>query len=284
MRRHASPLATAFTAVFVTIATLWALFPFYWAVITSIKSRIDWFTLSFIPFLQFTPTLDDWKLQLGPAGRGPEVLHALTNSVILSLGAAIMATLLGAPAAYALARFRFRRWKNKDIVIWFLSQRFMPPVATMIPIFLMMRFADLLDTPWALIIANTTFTLPFAVLILRDVFKELPIELEEAALVDGASHWGAFTRVALPLAAPAVVAASTICFAFAWNEFLFALMLTVKEAVPMTLIIAGSEGTTGVIFSSVAIRILLVLAVPIVLALLAQRYIVRGLTLGAVKG
>src|SRR5205085_10941757 len=108
-------------------------------------------------------------------------------------------------------------------------------------IFLMARTVGLLDTPWALAIANATFTLPFAVLILRDVFKDLPIELEEAAQVDGASVWQTFSKIALPLAAPAVVAAGIVCFAFSWNEFLFALNLSVKNAVPMTVIVAGSQ-------------------------------------------
>ena len=181
-------------------------------------------------------------------------------------------------------RFRFRRWTNRDITMWFLSQRFLPPVATVIPIFLMARETGLLDTPLALALVNATFTLPFAVLILRDVFRELPRELEEAALVDGASHLAVFRLIALPLAAPAIVAAGIICFAFSWNEFLFALNLTVKNAVPMTVIIAGSEHTKGVIFAEIATRILVAVVPPAIMAVLVQRYIVRGLTLGAVKG
>ncbi len=284
VHRQSSPLTRGVAAVFITLATLWAVFPFYWAIITSFKNRLDWFNYSFIPFLQFEPTLDWWTQELGPAGRGPELARAMTSSVTLALGAAIIALLLGAPAGYALARFRFHRWKNRDITMWFLSQRFLPPVATMIPIFLMVRTVGLLDTPWALAIANATFTLPFAVLILRDTFKELPIELEEAALVDGASPFQVFRLIALPLAAPAMVAAGIICFAFSWNEFLFALILTVKNAVPMTVIIAGSEHTKGVIFADVATRVLTGVIPPAILALLVQRYIVRGLTFGAVKG
>src|SRR5439155_22352315 len=210
---------------------------FYWALTMSLKDRIDWFGFNLIPFLQFRPTLDYWTSEFTASGRGAQLATSAVNSLVLSLGAALIALGLGAPAAYALARFRFRRWKNRDITMWFLSQRFLPPVATVIPIFLMARETGLLDTPLALALVNATFTLPFAVLILRDVFRELPRELEEAALVDGASHFAVFRLIALPLAAPAIVAAGIICFAFSWNEFLFALNLTVKNAVPMTVII-----------------------------------------------
>ncbi len=285
MRHHrSSPISRVVTTAFVVLAAAWALFPFYWAVITSIKSRLDWFTLSFIPFLQFQPSLDGWIAEIGPQGRGPEIFRSFSNSVMLSLGAAAIALLLGTPAGYALARFRFRRWKNSDITMWFLSQRFMPPVATIIPIFLMARTLGLLDTQLGLALVNATFTLPFAVLILRDAFKELPLELEEAALVDGASPFGVFWRIALPLTAPAVTAAGIICFAFAWNEFLFGLILTTKAAMPLTTMVAQGQTTQGVQFSIIATRMLIAVIPPAILCLLVQRYIVRGLTFGAVKG
>jgi len=147
-----------------------------------------------------------------------------------------------------------------------------------------MKFLRLLDNPIALIIANATFTMPFAVLIMRDAFKELPIELEESALVDGCSHFSAFWRIALPLAAPAIAAAAIISFAFSWNEFLFALILTYERARPMSVIIAGVEHTQGIQFEFVATRLLVAILPPALLALTVQRWIVRGLTFGAVKG
>ncbi len=116
------------------------------------------------------------------------------------------------------------------------------------------------------------------------MFKDLPIELEESAWVDGASPWQAFWMIALPLAAPAVAAAAVICFAFAWNEFLFGLILSYQNAQPITVIIAGMEHTQGIQFHQVATRLLLAILPPALLALTAQRYIVRGLTFGAVKG
>ena len=196
----------------------------------------------------------------------------------------LIALVLGLPAAYALARFRFKRIKNKDLTIWFLSQRVLPPVATAVPFFIVFSSLDMLDTHAALILVNATFILPFVVVIVRQTFQDLPIELEEAALVDGGSHFVAFFRVAIPLALPAIAASALIMFAFAWNEYLFAVILTIKESATMPVHIAGGVDSRGVQFWFVAVRSLIAMVPPVLIALFAQRYIVRGLTLGAVKG
>jgi multiple sugar transport system permease protein len=269
--------------VVVIIAAVWAFLPFYWAIITSFKPPgVILSKPSLVPWLSYKPTTANWKNEY--ITRGKEITGALLNSTIIAGGATAIAISLGTMAGYGLARFRFHRWKNKDMTLWFLSQRFLPPVATAIPFFLFMRTFKLLDTHWALILANATFIMPFAVLILRDVFKELPVELEEAALVDGASRFGTFLRIGLPLAAPAIAVAAVICFAFAWNEFLFGLILTYQKAQPVTVIIAGVEHTQGIQFWFVATRLLAAIVPPAILALLAQRYIVRALTFGAIKG
>ena len=183
--------------VVIIIALCWALFPFYWAIITSFKPPGVILTKpSLIPFLQFKPTLFNWQNEY--IQRGREITNALINSLIISSGATLVAVSLGTMAGYGLARFRFYRWKNKDMTLWFLSQRFLPPMATVIPFFLFMKTFNLLDTRWSLIMVNATFTMPFAVLIMRDVFKELPIELEESAWVDGASRFDALRRLRLP--------------------------------------------------------------------------------------
>jgi len=269
--------------VVIILVTCWAIFPFYWAIITSFKPPGVILTKpSLIPFVQFKPTLFNWRNEY--LSRGREITSALKNSLIIAGGATLIAISLGTMAGYGLARFRFYRWKNKDMTLWFLSQRFLPPMATAIPFFLFMKVFKLLDTHWALIMTNATFTMPFAVLITRDVFKELPVELEESALVDGASRFAAFVRIALPLAAPAIAVASVICFSFSWNEFIFALILTYQKAQPVTVVIAGVEHTQGVQFWFVATRLLSAILPPAILALTVQRYIVRGLTFGAVKG
>jgi multiple sugar transport system permease protein len=269
-------------SIAMVIATIWLIFPIYWAVITSLKKPADVFKLSFIPFVQFKPTLENWQTEL--TLRAKEVFGALSTSFIVAISAAVVALAIGTLAGYGLARFRYQRWKNRDIAMWILSQRFLPPAATVIPFFLMMRKFGLIDSPLALILVNVTFTIPFTVMILRDAFGELPLELEESALVDGCTPFQTFVWIALPLVAPALVSAAIISFAFTWNEFLFAFILTYSKATPMTVIIAGTQDVQGVQFWYVSTRMLTAVIPPTILAMAIQRYIVRGLTLGAVKG
>ncbi len=256
--------------------------PFYWAISLSIRNPIEAFTVSglAVPFVQYKPTLTNWKTELATG----ETQRALLNSFIVSICTALGVIILGTPAAYAIARFRFRRPSNEDITVWFLSQRVLPPVATAIPFFLIIRFFGLLDTLTALIMVNITFNMPFVVVIMRQAFIDLPIELEEAALVDGASYFNIFLRISLRLAAPSLAAAVLIIIAFTWNEFLFALMLGTLKAKVIPVHMAGAVDTRGIQFWFVAVRTLIAISPPVIIALLAQRYIVRGLTFGAVKG
>ncbi|NPV52752.1 MAG: carbohydrate ABC transporter permease [Firmicutes bacterium] len=263
-------------------AALWAFMPFYWALSTSLRSPLETFTVAGlgVPFVQFKPTLANWIDQLSIG----ETQRALVNSTIVAVFSTIIALILGIPAAYALARFRFFTIKNRDITVWFLSQRVLPPVVTVIPFFLMMRSARLLDTRTALILANATFILPFVVVIMRQTFADLPLELEESALVDGATHLSILRNISLPLAAPAIAATALIILAFTWNEFLFALTIGSRQAVTIPVHMAGAVDTRGVQFWFMAVRALVAMLPPTLLALFAQRYIVRGLTLGALKG
>jgi multiple sugar transport system permease protein len=262
------------------VFTLLFFFPLYWAISTSLRNPADTFTVAGIgiPWLDFQPTLQNFRAELST----PEGLRALRTSIVVSCSAVLLALVLGLPAAYALARFRF--WSNSDITTWFLSQRVLPPVATLLPFYIVFRSVGMLDTLTALILINATFVLPFVVVIVRQTFLDLPVELEEAALVDGASHFSAFWRIALPLAAPAVAATGLIVFAFVWNEFLFASSLGITQTKMMPAHMAGAVDTRGVQFWFMATRALIAMIPPVLLALLAQRYIVRGLTLGAVKG
>jgi multiple sugar transport system permease protein len=280
--RRGASLADGLAFLAAVLVAFVFLFPIYWAFSQSLRNPLDTFTVAGfgIPWVNFTPTLANWIDQVGT----PETLRSLGNSTIVAIGAAALALALGTPAAYAVARFRFERWKNRDITIWFLSQRVLPPVATVVPFYLVMRSLGLLDTHLALILVNATFVLPFVVVILRQTFLDLPLELEEAALVDGASHWGAFWRIALPLAAPTLAATGLIVFAFTWNEFLFAVALSSRNAITVPVHIAGAVDTRGVQFWFMGVRAMTAIVPPVLIALLAQRYIVRGLTLGAVKG
>ncbi len=280
--RKRSSLKDGFYSLLAIFAAMVVFFPLYWAMSTSLRNPRDTFTVSGVgvPWLDFEPTLKNWIDQLSTE----ESVNALANSTIISLSATALALLLGLPAAYALARFRFKRIPSKDLTIWFLSQRVLPPVATVIPFYLVMRTLGLLDTYLALILINATFILPFVVVILRQTFIELPVELEEAAMVDGTGFTGAFLRVALPLAAPAMAATGLIIFAFAWNEFLFAITISSKNAITIPVHMAGAVDTRGVQFWFMAVRAMIAMIPPVLLALLAQRYIVQGLTFGAVKG
>lgn len=276
----ASVLGRSLWSLLAVVVVLVFCFPLYWALSTALRNPADTFTVTGVgvPWLDFQPTLANLRSEFAT----PEGWRALGTSLLVSLSAVVLALLLGVPAAYALARFDFR--VNTHITLWFLSQRVLPPVATLIPFYLSFHALGILDTPWALILVNTTFILPFVVVILRQTFLDLPRELEEAALVDGASHLEAFMHIALPLAMPAVVATGLIIFAFAWNEFLFAASLGGTDTRTMPVHMAGAVDTRGAQFWFMATRALIAMIPPVLLALFAQRYIVRGLTLGAVKG
>ena len=275
-------LRHALFSLLAIVSALIFLFPLYWGLSTSLRTPLETFTIAGfgIPWINFTPTLDNWVDQL----QVPETQDALINSTLIATFATLLALALGTPAAYALARFRFELVHNRDLAIFFFAQRVLPPVATVIPFYLVMRTLGLLDTHLALVLVNATFILPFVVVILRQGFLDLPIELEESALVDGADHWGAFWRVALPLAAPVIAATGLIIFGRAWNEFLFALAIASKGAITIPVHMAGTAGTRGVQFWYLAVRQMIAIIPPVLIALLAQRYIIRGLTLGAVKG
>jgi len=266
----------------IALCIAWATFPFYWAITTSLRKPAETFTVAglAIPFVQFKPTLENWAAEL----KVPENLKAVKNSAIIAVTSAILATMLGTMAGYGLARFQFYKIKNPDITIWFLSQRVLPPVVVAIPFFLLARQFNALDKVSTLIVLNTTFNLPFAVIIMSQLFKELPIELEQAAMVDGYSRIGAFFKVALPLSTPGLVATGIICLAFAWNEFMFALIMAQRNAITLPYIISGASDTRGIQFWFIATRALMAMVPPTILALTVQKFIVRGLTFGAVKG
>jgi len=268
------------TYVLLAIFLLLFIFPIYWTFITSIKITADTFTSKFLPFLQFQPTLKAWLGQMEVT----ENFKALLNSTIIGISSAALATLLGSMAGYALARFRFRRVRNIDIISWFLGLRILPPIALALPFYALMVSLRLLDTHLAVILIHTAFFLPYAVLVSRDAFRSIPIEIEESALVDGCSRFQIFFRIALPLIAPALAAVFILTFAFSWNEFLFAFVLTDRIAVTMPVYIAGTVTTVGVLFDILSVRAMLAIIPPVILGLLVQRYIVSGLTMGAIKG
>jgi multiple sugar transport system permease protein len=273
-------ITSVLIVVIMTVLLLWTLFPFYWAFISSIKNPADNYGNKWLPFVSFEPTLKPWR----DLWSIREIRESMLNSAIVAVGAATVAVVLGATAAYGIARFRFFRPQNGSLTTWFLSQRVLPPVVFVTPYFLIMRELSLTNTVWALILVNATFNLPFPVIILTQMFREVPLELEEAAQVDGASRLSIFLKIAVPLVLPGIVVSWVLCLAFSWNEFLFGFAMTIDKARPVTVFLAGGDQTRGVDFQAIGTRMLLVASVPLIAALAVQRYIVRGLSLGAVKG
>jgi multiple sugar transport system permease protein len=251
------------------------LFPVVYLILTSLKTQVDAF--KYPPVWIFRPTLNNYTevFDLYPFGQ------FLVNSLVVASVSTCVAVLLGAMAAYALARFTFRR--SKDLAFWILSIRMTPPVAAIIPIFILMRTLGLLDSRTGLIIAYTTMNLPFATWLLRGFFREIPRELDESALVDGCSWLSAFLRVALPLAAPGLVVTAIFVFIFSWNEFLFALILTATRAETLPVAVTGFIRETGIMWGHMAAAGVVIMAPMVLFSLAVQRYLVRGLTMGAIK-
>lgn len=274
-----------------TLLAVWAvicLFPIYWLVITSFKLPIAVFRgPTYFPWIDFQPTLDAWKYLLsGPVQH--KVVSSWSNSAILAVSSGALAVIIGAMAGYGLTRFRYLvpglKWGNNNIAFWIISQRMLPPVVIILPFLIMYRFVGLVDTHVGMILAYTVFNLPFAVWIMRDFFAGLPVDLEESALIDGASRIEAFRKIVLPLSKPGLVATFLFCMMFSWNDYLFALMLTFSRASTMPMYIAG-EGTQsyGPQWWYLSALSLLAIVPMAVVAVMVERYITRGLVVGAIK-
>lgn len=259
---------------------VWTLVPFTWMFFTSFKSRKDIYKLIIVPFLQYEPTLEHWDNILIKH----RTFHlAITNSLIVATISSLVVLAVGLLAGYALSRFRFERWKNRDISVWILSQRMLPPVAVLIPFFLIVRNLRLLDTWLGIILAHFVFNLPLAVWLLRDFFNEIPLELEEASLVDGCTRLGTFLRITLPLSAPGLIVVFVLNFIFSWNEFLFAMTLTYNKAYTLPVLIASTVAFRQMEWWNLSVYVTMAVIPPAILAMIFERYFVRGLTLGAVK-
>jgi multiple sugar transport system permease protein len=208
-------------------------------------------------------------------------LDGLINSIIVSSAATVLSALFGTLMAYSLARFNTG---GQHLSFWVLSQRFLPPIAVVLPIFLIYRNIGIYDSRLGLILAYTVFTLPVSVWMMFAYFRQMPKSMEEAALVDGCTRWQAFWSVAVPLAAPGIVAAAVFAFIACWTEFFFALLLTSRYAFTLPTVFRAFIGFQGAQYGEAAALAIVSLAPSIVLGVLAQRHLVRGLTLGAVRG
>jgi multiple sugar transport system permease protein len=258
-------------------AVLYA-FPLYWLIATSLKAKAELYqSITLIPR---HPTLEPYVSVL--IDRGFWVL--LKNSVIVCSATVVVTIAIGLIITYPLTRLTVPPQLRVTVLNWALSLRFLPPIAVVIPYFAIIRTLQLYDQPIALIGIYSLFNLPFSIWMLKGFLGEIPIELEEAAMVDGANRWTCFLRVLLPLATPGILAAGTIVFTFAWSEFLFALILTATpNAQTFPVGVQGLVTQFEIIWNDMAASGVIAMAIPLTLMVIARKYLVAGLTFGVIR-
>jgi multiple sugar transport system permease protein len=257
-------------------ATLFFAFPIFWMTISAFKAETD--IAVFPPTFLFSPTTASFKQLFSELNAD----KALLNSAFIVCLSTLFAMIAGTLAAYALARFDV---KNKNLVAFqILSIRMLPPIVSVIPLFMIAKQLGIFDTPWLLIAVYTLNGLPFVVWVMRVFIQEIPQSIEEAAMIDGCGRFEVFWRVTLPLLLPGLAATMVIIFMFAWNEYLLASILTSNEARTLPVIAASAIKPKAISWGLASAAGVLMSLPVVVLVLLMQKYLVRGLTLGAVKG
>ena len=274
------------------IWTVVCLFPIYWTITTSFKQAPNVMQGHMVPFVDFEPNWRGWEsLGLSPRLIGQEstvreeFVKRFWNSTVTAVAASTLAVVLGSMTAYGLSRFRYRFgfMRNPDISFFFLSQLILPPVVLALPFLVLYRELDLLDTRIGLILLYTLTVLPIVIWIMRDQFQSIPVELEEAALVDGLSVWGAFLTIVLPIALPGMVAAFILCLVLTWNEYFFAALLTSTDAKTLPVMVASQTGSQGINWWAMAALSTAAILPLVVIGVLLERYIIKGMAAGAVK-
>jgi len=256
------------------VVLLW-LFPVYWVVLTSFKPIVE--INSAIPSFVFEPTLENYRDLFAKF----EFSGVLLNSIIVTVATCIVVVGLCVMAAYALARLKVPG--EKHLALWILSLRFLPPIAVAIPFYIQWQDLNLLDTHVGLIVVYVAFNLPFAIWLLRGFLADVPIELEEAALLDGLSRLQILWRVVVPVILPGLASTSIFIFVFTWNEYLMALMLTSMNAVTVPVTISKFVMPYTILWGDLSAAVVIQLVPMLLVVFLLQRHIVRGMTLGAVK-
>lgn len=265
---------------------LFFLFPIFWIVLMSFQTNAD--ILRIPPRLTFSPTLSNYtalisgKLETSSGSLDIPFMRNLGNSVLLSTASVLLALLLGVPAAYAFARFKFRL--GEDIAFTLLSFRFAPPLLVLLPLSLYFQDMGLANTYVGLIWIYQLICLPLILWIVRGYFEDASPDVEHAYRIDGHSFWRTFLRIAIPLAKPGIAAAGLLAFIFAWNNFVFALILASADKQPVTVGALAFVTASGIQYGQIAAAIVLSILPTLGLALYAQRWLVEGLSLGAVKG
>jgi len=264
-----------FVYVLVIFLILCVMFPFLWLLQMSVKPDKDIF--AFPPKFIFRPTLNHY-ISLWET----DFRRSFSNSAIASVTSTFLSLILGVPAAYALSRARFRH--ERKIALWVLTSRMAPPIAFTIPFFLIFRYLNMSDTLSGLIIIYLTFNLSLVIWMMRTFFDGVPKSLEEAAWIDGVSVWGGFLRIVLPLSAPGLATTAIFCFLFSWNDFFFALILTRTQAMTAPVAVVNFMNYEGWEWGKIAAGGTMVMLPVVVFSVLVRKYLIRGLTAGAIKG
>ncbi|WP_339291070.1 carbohydrate ABC transporter permease [Paenibacillus sp. FSL W8-0187] len=262
------------TAVTLLIVCAVCVFPLLWMIMISLKTK----TLTYDPSVWFfSPTFENYRMIF----ENRNAVDYLKNSSIVVVLTTVFSIFIGGLAAYGFARFEFKKKENR--AFWVLSLRMLPPMASVIPIFVMASLLGVLDTHIVLIVCYMLFNIPFTIWMMRSFFEEIPVALEEAAFVDGASRFKVFIKIILPLAMPGLIATAIFCLINSWNEFVFALFLTSADASTLPTTVTLFLSVTGVVWGEMsAIGIVTILPV-LVFAMIVQKYMIRGLTFGGVK-
>ncbi|HRK19100.1 MAG TPA: carbohydrate ABC transporter permease [Hyphomicrobiaceae bacterium] len=259
----------------VVILTIMLMLPFLWLLLMSFKTNEEVF--AFPPRLFFTPTLDNYR------GLWTSSFpKSFANSAVVSIASTALALLVGVPGAYALSRASMR--SEKPISLMILTSRMAPPIAFTIPYFLAYRWMDLLDTRLGLVIIYLTFNISLVVWLMRSFFDSCPRSLEEAAWIDGASLWQTFVRIVLPIAAPGIAATAILCFLYSWNDFFFALILTRNQAMTAPVAVVNFMNYEGWEWGKIAAGGTMVMLPVLVASVMVRRFLIQGMTAGAVKG
>ena len=283
---HTSGLERTLKGIALALIVIFFLFPIFWIFLMSFQTNDD--ILRIPPSLFFKPTLSNYealisgKLVSNAGTLDIAFMKNLWNSVLLSTVSVAIALVLGVPAAYAFARFKFRL--GEDIAFTLLSFRFAPPLLVLLPLSLYFKDLGLSNTYTGLIWVYQLICLPLILWIVRGYFEDASPDIEYAYRVDGHSWWRAFTRIAIPLAGPGIAAAGLLAFIFAWNNFVFALILASADKQPVTVGALAFVTASGIQYGQIAAAIVLSIMPTLALALYAQRWLVEGLSLGAVKG
>lgn len=259
---------------------IFALFPLLWIVLTSVKTQRDLFAMP--PLFIFQPTLKHWHRVLIES----EFLHYYRNSLVISGSTLIVVMVVATMAAYNLTRSQYAYKIRENIAFFILSQRMMPPVAIILPVYVLFSRIRMLDRLETLILMNVAFNLPLSIWMIRGFLESLSVEIEEAAIMDGCSRLGAFIRVGLPQMLPGLLSTALLVFIYTINEFFFALILSGTRSRPVSVAVQLflPTGVRGTLFGEAAVASILIMLPSLIFAMFMQRYLVKGISLGAVKG